>query len=137
MHARRELHPGLKRSSLGLKGAIVTLSVGVLVPVILSTTVGIVALVIGTSTKELLIGVLVVCFTAAAAGSAVVSVVLLGRRARLARLQSDLLANVSHELRTPLAAIRMYAQTLESGLLEKDPESTRQILATISIVFHP
>ena len=45
MHARRESHPGLKRSSLGLKGAIVTLSVGVLVPVILSTTVGIVALV--------------------------------------------------------------------------------------------
>ena len=131
MHARRELHPGLKRSSLGLRGAIVTLSVGVLVPVILSTTVGIVALVIGTSTKELLVGVLVVCFTAAAAGSAVVSVVLLGRRARLARLQSDLLANVSHELRTPLAAIRMYAQTLESGLLEKDPESTRRSLATI------
>ncbi len=131
MHARRDSHPGLKRSSLGLKGAIVTLSVGVLVPVILSTTVGIVALVIGTSTKELLVGVLVVCFTAAAAGSAVVSVVLLGRRARLARLQSDLLANVSHELKTPLAAIRMYAQTLESGLLEKDPESTRKSLATI------
>jgi two-component system phosphate regulon sensor histidine kinase PhoR len=124
-------HPGLQRSGLGLRGAIVTLSVGVLVPVILSTTVGIVALVIGTSTKELLIGILVVSFTAAAAGGAIIAVVLLGRRARLARLQSDLLANVSHELRTPLAAIRMYAQTLESGLLEKDPENTRQSLATI------
>jgi two-component system phosphate regulon sensor histidine kinase PhoR len=109
----------------------VTLSVGVLLPVILSTTVGIVALVIGTSTKELLIGILVVSFTAAAAGGSIIAVVLLGRRARLARLQSDLLANVSHELRTPLAAIRMYAQTLESGLLEKDPESTRESLATI------
>ncbi len=108
-----------------------TLSAGVLVPVILSTAVGIVALVIGRSTREMLIGILVVCFTAAAAGGAVVAVVLLGRRARLARLQSDLLANVSHELRTPLAAIRMYAQTLESGLLEQDPESTRQSLATI------
>ena len=108
-----------------------TLSVGVLVPVILSTAVGIVALVIGTSTKELLIGILVVSFTAAAAGGSIIAVVLLGRRARLARLQSDLLANVSHELRTPLAAIRMYAQTLESGLLEKDPDSTRQSLATI------
>ena len=122
---------GLRRQSLSLRGAIMTLSVGVLLPVILSTTVGIVALVVGTSTKELLIGVLVVCFTVAAAGSAVVSVVLLGRRARLARLQSDLLANVSHELRTPLSAIRMYAQTLESGLLEQDPESTRRSLATI------
>jgi two-component system phosphate regulon sensor histidine kinase PhoR len=122
---------GLRRQSLSLRGAIVTLSVGVLLPVILSTTVGIVALVVGTSTKELLIGILVVCFTVAAAGSAVVSVVLLGRRARLARLQSDLLANVSHELRTPLSSIRMYAQTLESGLLEQDPESTRRSLATI------
>ncbi len=126
-----ESHPGLRRSSLGLRGAIVTLSVGVLVPVILATTVGIVALVIGTSTKEFLIGILVVCFTAAATGGAVVSVVLLGRRARLARLQSDLLANVSHELRTPLAAIRIHAQTLQSGILEKDPENTRQSLATI------
>ena len=123
--------PRLRRPSLSLRAAIVTLSVGVLVPVVLSTTVGIIALVIGTSTKELLIGILVVCFTAAALGGAVVSVVLLGRRARLARLQSDLLANVSHDLRTPLAAIRMYAQTLESGLLEQDPESTRQSLATI------
>jgi len=75
--------------------------------------------------------VLIVSFTCAAIGGAVVSVVLLGRKARLARLQSDLLANVSHELRTPLAAIRMYAQTLESGLLASDPEHTRQSLATI------
>ena len=131
MSQGRDIHPGLRRSSLGLRGAIVTLSVGVLVPVILATTVGIVALVIGTSTKELLVGILVVCFTAAAAGSAVVAVVLLGRRARLARLQSDLLANVSHELRTPLAAIRIHAQTLQSGLLEKDPDGTRRSLATI------
>ena len=131
MSGRDASRPRLRRPSLSLRAAIVTLSVGVLVPVILSTTVGIIALVIGTSTKELLIGILVVCFTAAATGGAVVSVVLLGRRARLARLQSDLLANVSHELRTPLAAIRMYAQTLQSGLLEKDPESTRQSLATI------
>lgn len=122
---------GLRRQSLSLRGAILTLSVGVLLPVILSTTVGIVALVVGTSTKELLIGILVVCFTVAAAGGAVVSVVLLGRRARLARLQADLLANVSHELRTPLSSIRMYAQTLESGVLAQDPERTRESLATI------
>lgn len=119
------------RRAFSLRGAIVTVSVGVLLPVILSTSVGIVALVLGSSTKELLIGVLMVSLTAAAAGGAVVAVVLLGRKARLARLQSDLLANVSHELRTPLTAIRMYAQTLESGLLERDPETTRQSLATI------
>ncbi|MGV8040118.1 MAG: sensor histidine kinase [Thermoanaerobaculaceae bacterium] len=116
---------------LSLTGAIVAVSVGVLVPVALSTSVGIIAIATGKSTKELVVGVLMVCFTCAAAGGAVVSVVLLGRKARLARLQSDLLANVSHELRTPLAAIRMYAQTLESGLLASDPERTRQSLATI------
>jgi two-component system phosphate regulon sensor histidine kinase PhoR len=116
---------------LSLRGAIVTLAVGVLVPVILSTSVGIVALVIGSSTKELLIGVLVVSFTTAALGGAIVAVVLLSRRARLARLQSDLLANVSHELRTPLASIRMYAQTLLSGVLETDQERTRQSLEVI------
>jgi two-component system, OmpR family, phosphate regulon sensor histidine kinase PhoR len=119
------------RRSLSLKGAIITLSVGVLLPVLLSTTVGIIALAVGTSTKELLIGVLMVSFTAAAAGGAVVAVILLGRRARLARLQSDLVANVSHELRTPLSAIRMYAQTLESGLLAHDPVETRKSAATI------
>ncbi len=119
------------RRSLSLTGAIVTLSVGVLLPVLLSTSVGIVALVIGTSTRELLIGVLVVSFTAAATGGAVIAVVLVSRRARLVRLQSDLLANVSHELRTPLSAIRMYAQTLQSGVLLQDPDRTRQSLDTI------
>ncbi|HPW55558.1 MAG: HAMP domain-containing histidine kinase [Thermoanaerobaculaceae bacterium] len=116
---------------LSLTGAIVAVSVGVLLPVVLSTSVGIIAIATEKSTKELVMGVLIVSFTCAAIGGAVVSVVLLGRKARLARLQSDLLANVSHELRTPLAAIRMYAQTLESGLLASDPEHTRQSLATI------
>lgn len=117
--------------ALSLRSAIIAVSVGVMLPVLLSTSVGIIALVTGTSTKELLIGVLMVSFTSAAAGGAIVSVVLLGRKARLARLQSDLLANVSHELRTPLAAIRMYAQTLQSGLLHSDPDQTRESLATI------
>ena len=62
-----------------------------------------------------------VSFTAAAIGGAVILYVLLGRRARIARLQSDLLANVTHDLRTPLAAIRVYAQTLQTGLLQSDP----------------
>lgn len=124
------MKPNLRRA-LSLRGAIIAVSVGVLVPVILSTSVGIVALVIGSSTKELLIGVLFVSLTAASGGGAIVAVILLGRRARLARLQSDLLANVSHDLRTPLAAIRMYAQTLSSGLLQRDPDAARSSLATI------
>ena len=72
-----------------------------------------------------------VSFTAAAIGGAIILYVLLGRRARLVRLQSDLLANVTHELRTPLAAIRMHAQTLQSGLLEADPARAADCLETI------
>jgi len=118
----------LKRN-LGLTGAIVTISVGVLVPVLLSTGVGIVALAIGEGSADLVLGILVLCFAAAAIGSAVIATVLLGRRARIARLQSDLLANVTHELRTPLSAIRLHAQTLEQGV--DDPEKARKCIQTI------
>ncbi len=119
------------RQSLSLVKPIVTLSVGVVLPVLLSTAVGIVAIVAGESSLTLILGILVVSFTAAAIGGAVILYVLLGRRARLARLQSDLLANVTHDLRTPLAAIRVYAQTLQTGLLQSDPERTADCLRTI------
>ena len=119
------------RQSLSLVKPIVTLSVGVVLPVLLSTAVGIVAIVAGESSLTLILGVLVVCFAAAAIGGAVILYVLLGRRARLARLQSDLLANVTHELRTPLAAIRVHAQTLQSGLLQSDPARAEGSLRTI------
>ncbi len=119
------------RKPLDLAGAIVALSAGVLLPVFLAAAVGIVALAIGSSTADLVLGVLVVCFTAAAIGGAIVAVVLLGRRARLARLQSDLVANVTHELRTPLAGIRVWAQTLRSGVLDGDAARTQHALDVI------
>jgi len=119
------------RRSLSLVKPIVTLSVGVVLPVLLSTATGIAAIVLGESSATLILGILVVCFTVAAIGGAVILYVLLGRRARLVRLQSDLLANVTHELRTPLAAIRVHAQTLESGLLAADPARAAQCLRTI------
>ncbi len=37
------------------------------------------------------------------------------RKAELARLKSEFVANVSHELRTPLSVIRLYAETLKTG----------------------
>ncbi|MDD8026882.1 MAG: HAMP domain-containing sensor histidine kinase [Acidobacteriota bacterium] len=114
-----------------MTGPIVALSVGVIVPVFLSTSVGILLLVLGKSSISLLSGILVICFTSAAIGAAIVVVILLGRRARIARLQADLLANISHELRTPLAAVRMYAESLLSGLLRDDPARTEESLRSI------
>lgn len=117
--------------SMRLRGTIVALSVGVILPILLSTSVGIVTLVVGEGSWNVIFGVLVISFTSAAIGCAVIVTVLLGRRARVARFQADLLANVSHELRTPLSAIRMYAQTLEMGLVNNDPELQAQCVDTI------
>jgi signal transduction histidine kinase len=39
------------------------------------------------------------------------------RATELARTRSDFVSNVSHELKTPLALIRMFGETLESGIV--------------------
>lgn len=117
--------------NLRLTRPIVILAVGVLLPVLLSSSVGIIALVLGKSTLDLILGVLSVSLAAAAIGSGIIVTVLLGRRARTARLQSDLLGNVTHELKTPLAAIRLYAQTLQMGLVDQDPELSKKCVDTI------
>jgi signal transduction histidine kinase len=118
-------------TDLSLTGVIVTMAVGVILPVLLSTSVGIVIIALGEKTNSLVVGVLVISFAAATIGSAVIATLLLARKARTARLQADFLANVTHELRTPLAAIRMYAQTLQGGQLRKDPKRTEACLKTI------
>ncbi|MCP4602117.1 MAG: HAMP domain-containing histidine kinase [Proteobacteria bacterium] len=119
------------RRNLGLTSAIVWLSVGVILPVLLSTSLGIVTLALGESSDAIVIGVLIISFAAAAIGGAVAVTVLLSRRARIARLQSDLLANVSHELRTPLAAIRMYSQTLQMGRVDDNPDRAAECVEVI------
>ncbi len=114
-----------------MTGPLLALTIGVIGPVFLSTTAGILLLIFGKTSISLLFGILVVCFTSAASGGAILAVVLIGRRARIARLQADLLANVSHELRTPLAAVRMYAESLLSGMLKDDPVRTEESLQAI------
>jgi two-component system phosphate regulon sensor histidine kinase PhoR len=119
------------RRSMSFTGAFVALAVGVLLPVLLSTSVGIVTLALAESVEGIAIGVLIVCFAVAAIAGAVSVVVFLGKRARIARQQADLLANVTHDLRTPLAAIRMWTQTMQLGRIAGDEARTSQALETI------
>ena len=117
--------------NLSLTSVIIFIAVGVLLPVLLSTAAGIVAIVFARNAGGIVTGVLVISFTVTAAGCGIVAVVLAGRKARLARRQADFVANVSHELRTPLSAIKLYAQTLQSGRLADDPEKAADCLAVI------
>ena len=52
------------------------------------------------------------------------------REAELARLRTEFVANVSHELKTPLALIRMFGETLESGIVD-DPQKREEFSAII------
>ncbi len=119
------------RTGLRLSTPIVLLAVGVLGPVVLASATGIVAIALWESPKELVLGLLSLTLGLAALGTAIVVTVLLGKRSRLARMQSDLLASVSHELKTPLAGIRLHAQTLMQPEAASDPSIVAQCAQTI------
>ncbi len=119
------------RLNLNLTGVIMLVALGVLLPVMLATAVGIVSIVIAHDVGGIVTGVLMISFAMAAAGSALITVVLTGRKARLARRQADFVATVSHEFRTPLSAIKLYAQTLQSDEVAANREHRTQCLNTI------
>jgi signal transduction histidine kinase len=65
-------------------------------------------------------GVLMAALVLVLAAGVVFTVRAASREVELSRLKSDFVANVTHELKTPLALIRMYGETLESGLVNDD-----------------
>ncbi|OGV57553.1 MAG: hypothetical protein A2283_23345 [Lentisphaerae bacterium RIFOXYA12_FULL_48_11] len=119
------------RLNLDLTGVIVVIAAGVMIPVMLLTAVGIVAVTASNYTGGIVTGILVICFAVTAAGSALVAIVMASRKARLARMQADFTANMSHEFRTPLSSIKLYAQTLQSGKLADDPKRTAECIGVI------
>jgi len=52
------------------------------------------------------------------------------RESEVSRLKSEFVSNVSHELKTPLALIRMFGETLDSGIVteEKDKQKFYSII---------
>ncbi len=97
-------------------GGLLALLVGsVIVPAVLSISVGIVALALHRQALDIVIGVLVLSFAAMGVIGGSVAIGFLRRSARLSEMQADFVANVSHELRTPLAGMRLLVETLAKG----------------------
>jgi len=103
---------GRDLSALGYRRIVILLVALVVVPSFLLLTLGVVLLFIGEAGVNLLMGILVMALSGAAATGVVLVWVFVRREANLSRLQNDFVSKVSHELRTPLTSIRLFAETL-------------------------
>jgi two-component system phosphate regulon sensor histidine kinase PhoR len=104
----------------------------VFLPAVATTAVGIVILALGSLplSGAIALGVLTLCFAVFVVAGASVTLGLIFRQNRLARTQTEFIANASHELRTPLASIRMYVDTLRMGRVRSE-EDTESCLAAL------
>lgn len=113
-------------SAWGYRRIVLALVTLVVVPTSLLLTIGAVLLFLGEAKVNVLMGILVLAFSGAAATGVVLVWVFVRREANLSQLQSDFVSKVSHELRTPLTSIRLFSETLE--MRRGDAESERKCI---------
>jgi len=87
-------------------------------PTAVLSSVGILILVFQRAGFDIVFGILVLILSVAILTGGVIIQGLLRAQARQVRLQTDFVAKVSHELRTPLASIRMFVDTLQTGVID-------------------
>lgn len=97
---------------LGYRRIVMLLVALVVVPTFLLLALGVILLFTGEAKLNLLMGILVMALSGAAATGVVLVWVFVRREANLSRLQNDFVSKVSHELRTPLTSIRLFTETL-------------------------
>jgi two-component system, OmpR family, phosphate regulon sensor histidine kinase PhoR len=100
-------------TTLGYRRIVLLLVVLVILPTGLITGVGTLLMFLGEARVNLVMGILILCFTGAVVTGSVLVWVFVRREANLSKLQSDFVSKVSHELRTPLTSIRMFTETLQ------------------------
>ena len=100
-------------TTLGYRRIVLLLVALVIVPTGLITAVGTLLMFLGEARVNLVMGILILCFTGAVVTGSVLVWVFVRREANLSKLQSDFVSKVSHELRTPLTSIRMFTETLQ------------------------
>ncbi len=99
-----------------------------LVPTILMTALGIVFLILSSSSVGMVvISLLFLAFCTTSITGYIIGSIFVRRGASIARVQNDFLSSVSHELRTPLTSIRIFIETLRDDRLT-DPDDKRQCL---------
>ena len=117
-------------AALGYRRIVILLIALVVVPTALLLALGVILLFIGEAGLNLLMGILVMALSGAAATGVVLVWVFVRREANLSRLQSDFVSKVSHELRTPLTSIRLFAETL--ALRRGDREAEDKCIAGLA-----
>lgn len=113
-------------SALGYRRIVLALLTLLVVPTVLMLAVGVILLFLGEAKVNVLMGILVLALSGAAATGVTLVWVFVRREANLSQLQSDFVSKVSHELRTPLTSIRLFTETL--ALRRADPEAARKCL---------
>ncbi len=114
-----------------LRRAQIVLILVALLPTILTTPIGIVLLVVGSSRAIAVVGgLLLLAFCTSSLTGYILGSIFVSRGASLARVQHDFLSSVSHELMTPITSVRMFIETLRDGRVT-DPEEQRKCLLII------
>jgi two-component system phosphate regulon sensor histidine kinase PhoR len=113
-------------SAFGYRRIVLALVSLVVVPTFLLLAIGVVLLFLGEAKVNVLMGILVLALSGAAATGVVLVWVFVRKEANLSRLQNDFVSKVSHELRTPLTSIRLFTETL--SLRRADPEAERKCI---------
>lgn len=113
-------------TALGYRRIVISLVTLVLVPMVLMLAIGVVLLFLGEAKVNVLMGILVLALSGAAATGVTLVWVFVRREANLSQLQSDFVSKVSHELRTPLTSIRLFSETLALG--RSDAAATKKCI---------
>lgn len=103
----------------GFRRIVILLVALVVVPTFLLLGLGVALLFLGEANANLLMGILVLALSGAAATGVILVWVFVAKEANLSQLQTDFVSKVSHELRTPLTSIRLFAETM--ALRRGDP----------------
>ena len=112
-----------------LRRAQLVLMLAVLLPTVLMIGIGIILLVLHSTTTSIVAGILVLALCLSGITGFILVSIFVGKGASLVRVQNDFMSSVSHELRTPLTSIRLLIESLRTGKLEEAEQA--QVLSLL------